>query len=331
MYLEKIMDYQIEVLKNLYRTMLLIRLSEEGLVEPILNDDVRTPCHLYSGQEAIAAGLCANLMKEDYLFGCHRSHGHYLAKGGGLKAMMAEIYCREAGCSRGRGGSMHLIDPDVGMMGSAPIVAGTISLAVGAALASSIRKDGRLAVSFFGDGATGEGILYESINFAALKKLPIIFACENNLYATHMPIRECRVDQPIHRIAESFGIITNCVDGNDVLQIYEVSRQAVEKCRAGKGPVFIEFMTYRFRGHVGPDDNIQGAHTDIRPKEEIAMWMDKDPITKFEKFLLESDFMDNDSLKTIKDQISEEVLEALSFAKNSPSPKVEDMMKYVFV
>jgi acetoin:2,6-dichlorophenolindophenol oxidoreductase subunit alpha len=324
------MGYQFELLENLYRTMLKIRLSEEGLVESILNGDVRTPCHLYSGQEAIAAGLCANLMREDYLLGCHRSHGHYLAKGGSLKAMMAEIYCREAGCSHGRGGSMHLIDPDVGMLGSAPIVAGTISLAVGAALASSIRKDGRLAVSFFGDGATGEGTLYESINFAALKKLPVIFACENNLYATHMPIRECRVDQPIHRIAEAFGIATNCVDGNDVLKVYDISRQAVETCRIGNGPVFIEFMTYRFRGHVGPDDNIQGSHTDIRPKEEIAIWMDRDPIVMFEKFLKESNMMDNDKLQTIKDQVSEEVLEAQLFAKNSPSPKAEDLMKHVF-
>jgi acetoin:2,6-dichlorophenolindophenol oxidoreductase subunit alpha len=324
------MRYQFELLEKLYHTMLKIRLSEEGLAESILNGDVRTPCHLYSGQEAIAAGLCANLMREDYLLGCHRSHGHYLAKGGSLKAMMAEIYCREAGCSHGRGGSMHLIDPDVGMLGSAPIVAGTISLAVGAALASSIRKDGRVAVSFFGDGATGEGTLYESINFAALKKLPVIFACENNLYATHMPIRECRVDQPIHRIAESFGVASNCVDGNDVLQVYDVSHQAVETCRMGKGPVFIEFMTYRFRGHVGPDDNIQGSHTDIRPKEEIAMWMDKDPIIMFEKFLKESNMMDNDMLQAIKDQVSEEVLEAQLFAKNSPSPKAEDLMKYVF-
>ena len=174
------MIYTLEFLEHLYRTMLRIRLSEESLIEPILKGDIRTPCHLYSGQEAIATGLCATLIQDVYVFGCHRSHGHYLAKGGSLQAMMAEIYCKETGCSHGRGGSMHLIDPEVGMMGAAPIVAGTISLAVGAALASSIRKDGRVSVSFFGDGATGEGVLYESINFAALKKLPVIFACENN-------------------------------------------------------------------------------------------------------------------------------------------------------
>lgn len=279
------MGYTIGFLENLLRGMLRIRLCEESFVAPILNGEVHTPCHLYSGEEAIAVGICSALSTDDYIFGNHRSHGHFLAKGGSMKEMAAEIYCRVEGCSKGRGGSMHLIAPDIGMLGSAPIVAGTISLAVGAALASSIRDDGRrVAVSFFGDGATGEGVLYESLNFAALKKLPIIFACENNMYATHMPIRECRVNQPISRIAEPFGIEIHAVDGNDVLKVHEASQKAVESCRRGNGPVFMEFMTYRFRGHVGPDDNIQGSHTDIRPKEEIAVWMENDPIKKFESY-----------------------------------------------
>ncbi len=324
------MSYQLELLENLYRTMLRIRLAEESLVDPILRGDVCTPCHLYSGEEAIAAGVCAALSKDDYIFGNHRSHGHYLAKGGSLQAMMAEIYCREAGCSRGRGGSMHLIDPEVGMLGSAPIVAGTISLAVGAALAASIRKDGRVAVSFFGDGATGEGVLYESINFAALKKLPIIFACENNLYATHMPIRECRVDQPIYKMAASFGIECHVIDGNDVLQVFEAGRKAVETCRSGNGPVFMEFMTYRFRGHGGPDDNVQGSHTDIRPKEEIAAWFQKDPIHKLEKYLLDHEVMDAERLEAVKEEVAAEVREAQAFAMQSPSPKREDLLTYVF-
>jgi len=269
-------------------------------------------------------------MKDDYVFGCHRSHGHYLAKGGSLKAMMAEIYCREAGCSRGRGGSMHLIDPEVGMLGSAPIVAGTISLAVGAGLAASIRQDGRVAVSFFGDGATGEGVLYESINFAALKKLPIIFACENNLYATHMPIRECRVDQPIYKMAESFGMACHVVDGNDVLQVFETSKKAVDACRNGSGPIFMEFMTYRFRGHVGPDDNIQGCHTDIRPKDEIEGWLQKDPVIRFERYLLEQQLIDEDRILAIREGVASEISEALNYAIKSPSPRREDLLKYVF-
>jgi acetoin:2,6-dichlorophenolindophenol oxidoreductase subunit alpha len=324
------MTYSRKVLHDLYTTMLRIRLSEESLVDPILRGEVRTPCHLYSGQEAIATGVCATLTKDDYVFGCHRSHGHYLAKGGSLQTMMAEIYCKETGCSRGRGGSMHLIDPDVGMMGSAPIVAGTISLAVGAALASSIRKDGRVTVSFFGDGATGEGVLYESINFAALKKLPIIFACENNLYATHMPIRECRVNQPIYRMAESFGMACHVVDGNDLLQVFEISRSATDACRNGDGPIFIEFMTYRFRGHVGPDDNIQGGHTDIRPKDEIEAWLQKDPIIRFERYLLEHQLIDENSIIAIRKDVASEISEAQDHAIKSPSTRREDLLKYVF-
>jgi len=243
---------------------------------------------------------------------------------------VAEIFCKETGCCKGRGGSMHLIDPTIGMMGAAPIVAGTISLAMGAALASSIRKDRRVAVSFFGDGATGEGVLYESMNFAALKKLPVIFACENNLYATHMPIRECRVNQPISRIAEPFGIEIHSVDGNDVMNVYEAARRAVETCRGGNGPVFMEFMTYRYRGHVGPDDNIQGTHTDIRPAEEIEEWRHKDPILRLERHLLDNGVIDKALITEVKREVQQEVEEALAFAKESAFPDLGDLDNYVF-
>ena len=175
------MIYTPEGILKFYTTMLRIRLCEESLVEPILKGEIVCPVHLYSGQEAVATGLCSALEKTDQIFGNHRSHGHYLAKGGSMKAMIAEIYGKSTGCSRGRGGSMHLIDPDNGIMGIVPIVGGTISLATGAALASKIRNDKKVVVSFFGDGASGEGTLFESMNFAAIKKLPVIFACENNL------------------------------------------------------------------------------------------------------------------------------------------------------
>lgn len=310
--------------------MLRIRLAEESFVDPILRGEVRCPCHLYTGEEGIAAGLCAALDKGDYVFGNHRSHGHFLAKGGSMKELMAEIYCRETGCSRGRGGSMHLIDPAVGMLGAAPIVAGTISLAVGAALASSIRGEGRVAVSFFGDGATGEGVLYESMNFAALRKLPVIFACENNLYATHMPIRDCRVGNSIHQVARPFGIESAEVNGNDVLAVYEAGRRAVEQCRTGQGPVFLEFMTYRYRGHVGPDDNVQGTHTDIRPKEEVAEWHRRDPIENFEKVALEKGVLDAPTLHRIRKRVQKELDEAHAFATQSPHPQTKELTRYVF-
>jgi len=310
--------------------MVRIRVCEESFVEPILKGEVRCPVHLYSGQEAIATGVCLALSGGDYVFSSHRSHGHYLAKGGSITELIAEIYGKEAGCSRGRGGSMHIIAPEMGMLGSAPIVAGTIPLALGAALASKIRKEKRVTVSFFGDGAAGEGVLYESLNFAALKKLPIIFACENNFYSTHLPIRECRPENNIFEIGKPFCIQSYRIDGNDVLKVYEVSKKAVGQCRKGQGPVLIEFITYRMRGHVGPDDNIQGTHTDIRSKEEVEAWLKKDPIKRFEAFLIKNRILKNEDLRRINQEVEVEVKEAHRYAKMSPYPNPNELTKYVF-
>jgi len=322
--------YSKNFLISLYKTMLKIRLCEESLVEPILKGEIKTPCHLYTGQEAIATGVCAALGKEDYIFGNHRSHGHYIAKGGDLKQLIAEIYCKETGCSRGRGGSMHVVAPEVGFLGAAPIVAGTISLAVGAALASKIRSDKRVSVSFFGDGATGEGVFYESLNFAALKKLPIIFACENNFYSTHMPLRECRSKDNIYESGIPFGVPGYKIDGNNVLEVYEATKKAVEMCRSGEGPVLLEFVTYRLRGHVGPDDNIQGLHTDIRPEEEVESWRRRDPIKNFESFLIKNGILSQDEINQIKSTIEEEIREAHIFALKNPYPDEKELSRYVF-
>jgi len=196
-------------------------------------------------------------------------------------------------------------------------------------LASKIRGDGRVAVSFFGDGASGEGVLCESLNFAALNKLPVLFVCENNLYATHMPISEIRVSPRIVDLARPFGIKGERVDGNDVLKVYEWASRTVEQCRQGNGPVFVEFLTYRMRGHVGPDDNIQGAHTDIRPKDEIEKWRKKDPVTRFERYLLANGFSDG-RFDEIRRSVVKEVDEALAFARNSPYPNQEGLHDYVF-
>jgi TPP-dependent pyruvate/acetoin dehydrogenase alpha subunit len=315
---------------NLYRKMLEIRLTEESFIDPILRGEVRCPVHLYSGEEAVAVGVCAALEDKDYIFGNHRSHGHFLAKGGKIRDLVAEIYGKETGCSRGRGGSMHLIDPEVGMLGGAPIVAGTISLAVGAALATVIRNDNRVCVTFFGDGATNEGVLFESMNFASLKTLPVIFVCENNLYATHMPIAECRPACNIVDIARPFGITSACVDGNDVLEVYETAIKAVKLCKSGQGPFFMEALTYRFRGHVGPDDNIQGAHTDIRPPEELEMWKKKDPIDRFEKRLLSDKVLNDWKIAEIKSHVHQTIENAHAFSSQSPYPKESELNAYVF-
>jgi len=323
-------NYSKELLINLYITMLRIRLCEEGLVEPIFSKDIRCPVHLYSGEEAVATGVCAALEEGDYIYGNHRSHGHFLAKGGSMNELIAEIYGKETGCSRGRGGSMHLISPDKGMLGSAPIVAGTISLAVGAALASKTGKQGKVSVSFFGDGATGEGVLYESLNFSALRKLPVIFVCENNHYSTHMPIRKCRTNEEIYKIAMPFDMLSIQVDGNNVLDVFDAAKRAVRQCRNNEGPVFIECKTYRLRGHVGPDDNIQGVHTDIRPEEELESWRERDPIASLERILLKDYQITLEYIEEIKSQVTKELETAFLFAESSPYPDEREMNKYVF-
>lgn len=319
-----------ESLINLFRCMWLIRACEESFVEPLLAGEIRCPVHLYTGQEAIAAGVCSQLRKNDYVFGTHRSHGHFLAKGGGLKELVSEIYCRESGCSRGRGGSMHLVDSNVGFLGSAPIVGGTISLALGAALSAQIRRNDNVAIAFIGDGAAGEGVLYEVLNFASLKKLPLIIVCENNSYSTHMPIKDIRPSDTIFETAGPFGVLTSCSDGNDISNVYAVARNAIEYCREGNGPAFIEFSTYRMRGHVGPDDNVQGTRTDIRPVEEIEAWKQRDPIYSLQKYLLAKGYVCIEEIDLLKAEICNEVAVAHSEARKALKPSLSDVQKYVF-
>jgi acetoin:2,6-dichlorophenolindophenol oxidoreductase subunit alpha len=315
---------------ELYRCMQRIRLCEEALVEPIMTGEVRCPVHLYTGEEAAAAGVCLALRREDYVFGTHRSHGHFLAKGGSMRELVAEVFCRSTGCAKGRGGSMHLYAPGSGMLGSAPIVAGTIALALGAALSSHIRGEKRVTVSFFGDGAAGEGVLYESLNFAALKKLPLIFACENNFYSTHLPISECRTSDNFSGIGASFAIPSRRVDGNDAIAVYQAARTAAAQCRSGKGPVFIELRTYRMRGHVGPDDNVQGSHTDIRPKAEIERWRRKDPLVRLRAALRAGYAVSGKSLDAIDAAAQREVRGALTFARLSPQPEAAHAGDFVY-
>lgn len=324
------MEYTKELLFSLYRTMVTIRFSEESFIEPILDGTIKCPVHLTSGEEAIATGVSALLSDGDKVFGNHRSHGHFLAKGGSVAELIGEVFCMEHGCCKGRGGSMHLIDPDVGFLGAAPIVAGTISLALGAALASKIKGTQYVAVAYFGDGATGEGVLNEAMNFASIQKLPILFVCENNFYATHMPICDTRSKEAIFDIAIPYGVEAVREDGNDVLKVYEAAKKAIEHCRNGQGPFFLEFTTYRLRGHVGPDDNIQGDHTDIRPPEEVIEWRKKDPIIRFRKYLEDNESVSGDDLDKLEDDVKKEVESAHQLVRESDVPKVEELDSYVF-
>lgn len=317
-------------LLNYYEKMLLIRKCEESFIDPILNGTVKCPVHLYTGQEAVAVGISAYLDKKDLIFGNHRSHGHYLAKGGDLYKMIAEIYCKADGCAKGRGGSMHIIDKNIGMLGAAPIVGGTIALTLGAALGLKYRKSKSIAVAFFGDGSTGEGVLFETINFAAMRNLPIIFVCENNFYSTHLPIKETRPNYPIFKIGKAFGIPSYQVDGNNLLKTLIFSQKAVKLCREGKGPVFMEFRTYRMHGHVGSNDNIQGLQTDIRPKSEIEQWRKKDPINRFKKYMLNNKICRQVELETISMNIEKEISKAHATAIASSRPSPMELTNYVF-
>ena len=306
-----------ETLRMMHVTMLRIRKFEERVAELVSKNEIICPCHLYIGEEAVATGVCAALRKEDYVFSTHRSHGHYIAKGGDIKALMAELYCRATGCSKGRGGSMHLASPDVGLPGSSAIVAGTIPLAVGVALAFSLQKRDGVSVAFFGDGATNEGVFYESLNIAALRKLPVIFVCENNLYSTHLPISACLADTDICKKAEAFGVPAIRVDGNNIAEVFKVAAGAVEDARSGKGPTLIECMTYRWRGHVGPGYDLNKG---IRSKEELDYWMNRCPIKLFEELLFKHGILSESEKNKIYENIEEEIEEALIFAKESPFP-----------
>lgn len=313
---------------TMYTTMLKIRHFEERVAELLdAEPKIICPIHLYTGQEAVAAGVCANLREDDYVFSTHRSHGHYLAKGGDLKALMAELYGKATGCSKGRGGSMHLAYPDAGLPGSSAIVAGTIPLAVGTALSFVLQKKDNVAVAFFGDGATNEGVFYESLNFASLRKLPVIFVCENNLYSTHVPVAACLADTQIYRKAEIFDMPGVRVDGNNVLDVYQIAKEAVELARRGQGPTLIECKTYRWRGHVGSNYDLEKG---LREKEELDYWMERCPIKSLENFLSEQGIISAAEKTQIQARVDQEVEEALVSAREAPYPNDGELGSNVF-
>jgi pyruvate dehydrogenase E1 component alpha subunit len=304
--------------KKLYYDMLRVRQIEEAIVERYRDQEMRCPVHLGIGQEAIAVGVCANLNRQDYVMSTHRSHLHYLAKGGAIKAMLAEIYGKSTGCSRGKGGSQHLIDIEAGFLGSTPIVGSIIPVAVGVAFGVSMKNEERVVVVFFGDAAVEEGTFSESLNFASLKKLKIIFVCENNLYSVYTHIRE---RQPINRsnvdIAIAHGVCGFEADGNDVMEVYESMSRTIEDVRRGLGPAYVEYKTYRWREHCGPNfDNDLGYRTEA----EYLAWRKRCPIESFENQLKEEEALAEVEINHIKAEIESEIEEAFAFAKNSEFP-----------
>ena len=309
--------YTKSFLINSFKRMVQIRKFEERVAELIAQNKIKCPCHLYTGQEAVATGVCSALSDTDCVFSTHRSHGHYLAKGGNLNRLMAELFGKETGCSRGHGGSMHLAEPEKGLPGSSAIVAGTISLAVGAGLAFSIQKKDSVSVAFFGDGATNEGNFYESLNFASLHKLPVLFVCENNLYSTHMPIENCLANTKIFEVAKAMKLSSKRVDGNNFLEVYNAAKTAIEDIRSGNGPVFLECLTYRWLGHVGPNDDIDKG---LRNRAELDLWKSRCPIKQFGEYLQTKGIFSADDRRAIYDQIDREINSSLTFAEESLFP-----------
>ncbi len=311
----------------MYYYLVKIRRFEEKIIELYPQQEMRCPVHLYIGQEAIAVGFCANLKKEDYVFSNHRNHGHLIAKGVDLKPMFAELYGKITGCSKGKGGSMHMVFPERSIMGTSSIVGGGIPIAVGTALASKMNRDERVVVVFFGDGAVDEGVFYESLNFASLKKLPIVFVCENNFYATNSPQENRQVNPDIYKIADFFLMPGVCVDGNDVLEIYKIAKEFIDRAKHGSGPSLIEARTYRWKTHVGPETDIEKG---FRDEKEVAEWVNKCPLKKFEEHVLRNNLLEKKDLQEVGKKIEKEVQEALDFALTSRYPEEEDLYKDVY-
>jgi pyruvate dehydrogenase E1 component alpha subunit len=321
-------DLSPELLKKLLYEMLYIRLVEEEIARVYPEQEIRCPVHLSIGQEAIAAGICAHLSSDDIVLSNHRSHGHYLAKGGSLKRMIAELYGRETGCCNGKSGSMHLIDISQGFLGAVPIVGSCIPIATGVAFGTKLKKKDAITAVFFGDGTVEEGVFHESLNFASLKKLPIIFICENNFFSVYSPLS---VRQPpgreIYSLAKSHNIESFQGDGNDVLEVYQLMKKAIEIIRSGNGPVFLELKTYRWREHCGPyyDNNIG-----YRTEDEYNAWKERCPIGTFTRYLVSNGILNDAGIEDLTREIMTNVEEAFAFARESPFPGPELLMKDIY-
>ena len=305
-----------ELLTNMLSMMIRTREAEERIAALYHEQEMRCPIHLCIGQEAVSAGVTAAISPHDLVFSGHRSHGHYIAKGGDLSAMFAELYGRATGCAGGKGGSQHLVDTECGFMGSAPILSSTISVGVGAAWAAQLDGRDQISVVYFGDGATEEGAFHESANFAAVLKLPVIFVCENNLYSVHSKTDIRQPNRPISALGPAHGMPSVQTDGNNVLAVYKVAQKAVERARNGHGPTFIEASTYRWLEHCGPGDDVSLGYRDAA---ELSDWKKRDPIVFLETHI------DPEIATKIRAQAVLDVDEAVAFARSSEFPDAAEL------
>jgi TPP-dependent pyruvate/acetoin dehydrogenase alpha subunit len=309
------------------RRMLLIRAAEDHIGQMVDAGKIRCPCHLAIGQEAVPVGVSKSLRSTDRIFGAHRSHAHYLALGGSLRALMAEVLGKDTGASRGMGGSMHLIDREHGLHGTVPIVGSTIPIATGAALAAKMDGKGDIAVSYFGDGATEEGVFHESMNLAATLRLPVLFVCENNLFSSHLHISLRQPRDSVSRYATAHDIPAARVDGNDVIAVASAADDAIARMRREPGPSFIEAVTYRWRGHVGPRDD---EDVGVRRKDDLVVWRKRDPVRRLYEALLEVGEMDSAQLEIMEREVLTEAVSAWEQAELDPFPPPESLLARVY-
>lgn len=313
-----------EKLIEMYKKMLEIRYFEEKVFYLFLQGVLPGTIHLYSGQEATAVGVCANLKVNDFIVSNHRPFGHYIAKGGSLDKAMAELYAKKTGCCKAKGGSMHIGDMSIGMPPSIAIVGAGIPVAAGIGLSFKSKKTSQVAVSFFGDGACHKGDFHEGLNLAAIWKLPVLFICENNLYAASTPLSRVSLLKDMADMAASYGMPGLVVDGNDVVAVYNVVRESVKRARQGQGPTLIECKTYRRGGHS------RGEPAKYRPEKEVEEWLKRDPISLFRARLIKESILTEKEVCNLEQETTSTIEKAVRFAEKSPSPKAEDALEDLY-
>ena len=310
------------------RSMQLIRHAEDQIGELVKEGVVKTPCHLGIGQEAVAVGVASSLHSSDRVFGNQRSHSHFLALGGDVYSLIAEVLGKAEGASKGMGGSMHLFGGSVGFQGSVPLVGATIPIAVGAALAAKMGGGDEVAVAFFGDGACEEGVFHESLNFASVYELPILFVVENNLFSSHLDIQLRQPSDSVARFADAHSVNNKVVDGNDVIRVAAAAEELIAAARKGGGPAFLEAVTYRFRGHVGPNEDIDvGVH---RKMEDVEAWKQRCPIKRLRMAMENDRILTEEELDEQSSSVLDQVQAAIARARSAPYPDASAMLDFVY-
>jgi TPP-dependent pyruvate/acetoin dehydrogenase alpha subunit len=313
---------------DLFRMMLRIRYVEERIVTLYPEADMRCPTHFSIGQEACAAGVCATLTREDFVISAHRSHAHYIGKGGSLRAMFAELYGKVDGCASGKGGSMHLIDLSVNFLGCVPIVGSTIPIGVGASFGAMLQDRPAVSVVFFGDAAVETGVFHESVNFAAVHKLPVLYVCENNLYSVNTPLDPRQPpNRTIADLARGHGIPASRHDGQEVEDVYRVTADAMRAIRAGGGPVLLEFMTYRWLEHCGP---LPDQHLGYRGEEEFQAWKARCPLVLHRRLLKHDQVIDEAGHTRLVGEVTAEIDDAVGFARQSDFPDRSELLNHLY-